>query len=268
MKRWLPLLLATLLLTLGAGATGAYVLGQKIVSDAASGADGFLFTVNGAQLHLGTGSNDFLFSDGTKALTIGNFGANAFVSTNNNSVAIIASGSNVGASLTGAVSMGAGTNNATSINIAVGTVNKNITPVGNGADTTEDNLMTYALPNNSMNTDTTGIRVTAWGDGVLTANATTVRCYFGATAIITTVLTAAQANTWRVTGEVLRTGAATQTSSVTMVNGGTADLVDQENAAPTETLSGPVTIKCTGQRATTSTANSVRQLGMIVEMLN
>lgn len=156
----------------------------------------------------------------------------------------------------------------TSTNVLTGAVNLNATAVGNAADTTEDNLMSYALPANSMDQNLRSVRVTAWGDGVSTADATTVKCYFGATAVVTKVLTASQANTWRTTFEVIRTGAATQVASGTLVNGGTASSTVQSNASPGETTSGAITIKCTGQRATTSSANSVRQLGMITEFFN
>lgn len=146
-------------------------------------------------------------------------------------------------------------------------LSKNVTPVGNGADTTEDNLMTYALAGGTLATNAQGVRVTAWGDGVSTAEATTLRGYFGATLLTTRIFTASQANTWRVVFEVFRTGATTQTATGAVWQGGNTNVTIQTNAAPAETLSGAVTIKFTGQRAVSSTANSVRQLGMVVEFL-
>lgn len=146
--------------------------------------------------------------------------------------------------------------------------NVNSTVAGNTADTNEDNLMTYSLPGNAMSANNKGVRITAWGDGVSTADVTTVKVYFGATAVVTKVLTASQANTWKAVVEVLRTGATTQIATGILHNGGTAQSFVHSNASPAETLSGAVTIKCTGQRATTSSANSVRQLGMIVEFIN
>lgn len=144
----------------------------------------------------------------------------------------------------------------------------NTSVVGTGADTTEDNLMTYSLLANAMSADGKTVRVTAWGDGVSTADVTTVRGYFGATAVVTKVLTASQANTWRAEFTVTRTGATAQVASGEVKNGGTAASLAQSNSSPAETLSGAVTIKFTGQRATSSVANSIRQLGMLVEFLN
>lgn len=242
--------------------TGPYVSG------AGSGTNGFACTVNGCRMDLGNGANDYWYSDGSTIITVGNVQANAFVSTNANSIAVQATGQNVGTSLTGALLFGVGTAGTAANQSAIGTFSKNMTVVGNAADTSEDNLMTSALPNNGLNVDGRGIRVTAWGDGVSTADVTTVKCYFGATAVVTKVLTASQANTWRAVFEVLRTAATTQTASGTLWNGGAANSTAQTNSAPGETLANSITVKCTGQRATTSTANSVRQLGMIVEVLN
>jgi hypothetical protein len=140
--------------------------------------------------------------------------------------------------------------------------------VGNGADTTEDTLQTYTLPAAAMSTNGQGVRITAWGTGVNTAEATTVKLYFGSTAVVSQVLTVGQANTWRITAEVLRSGAATQVASGQVLVGGTVSSAICQAAAPTETLSGAVVIKCTGQRGTSSTANSVVQTGMIVEMFS
>lgn len=156
----------------------------------------------------------------------------------------------------------------TGFSLAPGVANVNSSVVGSGADTTEDNLMTYSLPANSLAANNKGLRITAWGDGVSTADVTTVRCYFGATVVVSKVLTASQANTWKAVFEVIRTGATTQIATGVLNNGGTAASSVQSNASPGETLSGAVTIKCTGQRATSSVANSVRQLGMIVEVIN
>jgi hypothetical protein len=122
---------------------------------------------------------------------------------------------------------------------------------------------------NSLAANGHGVRITAWGDnnGGVTADVETVKVYFGATAVVTKILTASQANTWKASVEVIRTGATTQVATGSLYQGGTVTAVAQSNASPGETLSGAVTIKCTGQRATTSSANSVRQLGMVVEYL-
>lgn len=143
----------------------------------------------------------------------------------------------------------------------------NVTPAGTGADTTEDNLMTYPLPAGTLSANGQCIRVTAMGIGVSTADATTLRCYFGSTAIVTKVLEASQINSWRAVFEVTRTGAATQVAGGTIENGATICSIANRITAVSETLSGAVTIKLTGQRASTSVANSIIQYLMTVEFL-
>lgn len=142
------------------------------------------------------------------------------------------------------------------------------TPVGNTADTNEDTLMTYTLPGNSLTTNGWSVRLTAFGTGVNTANATTLKCYFGSTITDTLVLTASQANVWRVVYDVIRIDATHQTAFGTIVQGGTVTVTKAENTAPAETLSGNVVMKCTGQRGTSSTSNSVVQLGEVIEGLH
>ena len=153
---------------------------------------------------------------------------------------------------------------------AVRRLSVNTTQVGTGADTTEDNLMTYTLPANTLSANGKGVRVTAFGTGVSTADVTTLRSYFGAGAVSDYVLTASQGNIWRLTFDILRTGAATQVSSslltISPFSGGTNTTVHQIGG-PAETMSGAIVIKLTGQRASTSSANSIVQLAMVVELI-
>lgn len=143
----------------------------------------------------------------------------------------------------------------------------NVTPVGTGADTTEDDLMSYSLPANTLNVDGKGVRVTAWGTGVDTADGTFINAYFGATAVVAKALEASQPNTWRAVFEVFRTGASAQTATGVIENGGNTQSVAQGGASPAAALSGAVTIKLTGQRLVSSVADSIRQLGMLVELI-
>ena len=146
-------------------------------------------------------------------------------------------------------------------------LSSNVTPVGTGADTTEDNLMTYTLPAGTLASNGQGIRVTACGVGVSTADVTTLRCYFGSTAVVTKVLEASQPNFWRVQFEVFRTGPATQICTGIIGNGVTANSTSTGTAAASETLSAIVHLGFTGQRASTSVANSIQQLSMLVELI-
>lgn len=144
--------------------------------------------------------------------------------------------------------------------------------VGNTGDTNEDTLFTYTMPANAFNQAGKGVRVTAWGSGVNAGtDVVTVRMYFGATVVVSKVLTVSQVNTWRGVYECFQiTAANTQTASGVITNGGTAvsTAMNATAIAPAATTSGTIVIKVTGQRATTALSNSVVANGMIVEFIN
>lgn len=142
----------------------------------------------------------------------------------------------------------------------------NVGPVGTGANTTEDTLMSYTLPGGTLSANHMGIRITASGAGVSTSDTTTLRCYFGS-AVATLVLTASQANTWRAVFEVYRASATVQAGMGTIAVGGTAQSTYNSTLSATETLANDIVVKFTGQRATSSVANSVQQFTMLVELL-
>jgi hypothetical protein len=266
----------------------------QFISTQAAGSDAFKINNNGARWHIGTGTTDYFTSDGASTiiaaggLQAASLSASAgpgsggltIVDTTNTRTFYLLTNNNVTTAYNNAVQelikfdgalgirvvAGSPAASSTMANV-IGTLQSDTTVNGSGADTSEDNLTTYSLPANVLATNGRGVRITAWGDGVSTADTTTIRCYFGATAVLTIVLTASQANTWRAVFEIIRTGAATQVATGTVWNGGTATKFVQANASPSETLSGAVTLKCTGQRAVSSVANSLRQLGLTVEYI-
>lgn len=128
--------------------------------------------------------------------------------------------------------------------------------------TGEDTLMTYAMPGDVLNANGMAVRVVAWGLTLNNGNTKAIKLYFGGTAIASFSSTYNN-QPWRIEAEVMRTsGTAQIANSVRLISGGLAVL----NAAPAETLSGAVTIKCTGQ-STEGTNDDITQLGMIVEWL-
>mgnify|MGYP001585906227 CR=1 FL=1 len=181
--------------------------------------------------------------------------------TTTNRVPLVAVGTS-GIDSTGdvVIAMGTGAGTAKSPGVA----NVNTTAVGNVGVGTDD-LMTYSHPANSLSANGKGVRITAWGTAANNANAKTVTLAYGATTLVSTVLTVSHVGTWRIVGEVIRTGAATQEAIAQLNQGGTTTLVDVEQTAPAETLSGAVTIKCTG---TATADNDIVQECMVVEMFN
>lgn len=142
-----------------------------------------------------------------------------------------------------------------------GVLSSQITPVSN-VSTTETDLMSYTLPANALSADGKGVRVTAFGTSAANGNTKTARLYFGATLVATQVFTSS-ASSWHIVADIVRTGAATQTAGAYII---TALFVGTTfTTAPTETLSGAVVIKATGQSGTGS--SDVTQTGMLVEAL-
>ena len=148
-----------------------------------------------------------------------------------------------------------------------GTLTWNNTAVGN-VDGGPDDLMTYALPANSLVVNARGVRIKAWGTGANNANAKTLTCYFGSTAILTHALTVSLAEAWEVEAWVSRTALSAQDYRSTYLgNTGAAGSFeyDPELGTSTQTETSAITIKC---EATTVTAtNDIVQEGMIVEAL-
>lgn len=134
----------------------------------------------------------------------------------------------------------------------------------------ETDLISYPLPANTLSVNGQKVRVTAWGSFAANVNTKTIRAYFGATVVTNIGAGGANANgrNWKVTWTVVRSGAAIQVAEGTLVIAGTdgsLNFTNQAVASPTETLSGAVTIKMTGQSGTASA--DITQLGMFVEVL-
>jgi hypothetical protein len=168
---------------------------------------------------------------------------------------------------TGAVAVqpGAGTGRA----LVGGALNTNATPVGNGADITEDVLITYPLPANSLTVNTRGVEIHAWGTTTNNVDTKMLKCYFGATAIMTQALTVSIAGVWDVRATVLRTGAAGEEAIATLSSQGAAGvaMVTVLDTQPAADTTAAITIKCTGQ-ANAATANDIKQNGQTVEYIN
>lgn len=154
--------------------------------------------------------------------------------------------------------LGAGTFNPSGI------LSVNTTSTGNGADTTEDTLLTFSLPAKTLSANKKGVRIKAWGNTATNADNKTMKLYFGSE-VITTPTAATSNKGWELELEVYRTGASTQ---VVFGKG----VVDTTNVTPlittgAETDTAAIVIKITGQ-AGTANANDIVAKGLIVEMLN
>lgn len=146
-----------------------------------------------------------------------------------------------------------------------GTLKSDTATVGN-VGSGEDDLITYSLPGGTLGTNGDAIYVEAFGVTSTANESKQVRCYFGATKIAdSSAWSSAVAADWNLRATIVRTGAATQRvaaylSRATGSDGQVGIHVD-DYTTPAETLSGAVTIKCTGAATTT---DAVQQTGLIV----
>jgi len=161
----------------------------------------------------------------------------------------------------GVLSLRAGLNTGTTVARVGGTIHENLTPVSNSS-TTETNLMTFSLPANTMGTDNDYLEVVAWGETTAAVSNKTIKMYFGSTVIFNTTALAFGATAWRLEARIVR-GSSTSQVTVTSFSGNTALLTTTAQvAAPGETMSGAITIKCTGQGGA---SDEVFQEGFIVK---
>lgn len=160
----------------------------------------------------------------------------------------------------GTFSTVAGAGGATAF--AGGTLSATSTAVGNvGAGT--DDLITYAMPANTLTASGRGLRIRAWGTTANNANAKTVTLNWGSQVIMTQALTTSLAGTWRIDATVLRTGSSTQDVFAELLQLST--VLDKHTlTAGTQTETGAITIKCTG---TATTDNDIVNEGLLVEFL-
>jgi hypothetical protein len=137
---------------------------------------------------------------------------------------------------------------------------------GTAADTNETDLWTYSLPANVLNANGKTVRITAFGTLAANANSKTPRLYFGGTLVaFNTVLSNNQG--WRLTADVVRTGASAQLASGLYAGGAGNGFLANLPVTPAASTTAAITIKVTGQNGTAS-ANDIVFLGAVVELLN
>ncbi len=147
----------------------------------------------------------------------------------------------------------------------VGVLNSQFVPVSNTSIGSEDALLSYTLPANSLAVNGKGVRVTATGTFAANGNTKRALLYFGATLCVQTssIIGAPNATAWRIVVEIVRTGAATQVVNAVAFVGPSASFTIA--STPAETLSGAIVIK--GAAVAATAATDVTQTLMLVEAL-
>ena len=139
----------------------------------------------------------------------------------------------------------------------------NTTAVGN-VGSGEDDLMSYAVAAGLLGTDGWGLEVFAGFVCANNANNKTIKLYYGGTAVATFGAGAFTAENVVIRAAIIRTGAATQIAFADSVNQSTA-WARAFYTAPTETLSGAITIKATGSA---TSDDDISQKLMMVRLIH
>lgn len=164
---------------------------------------------------------------------------------------------------------GLGTLNQLIQNINSGTgglLNDQTGSVGTTAVTTEETLLSYTMPANTLSAAGQSIRVTCFFTTGATANNKTVKLYFGAS-VISTPTYAGNAQVGRLSFIITRTAAATQKFFGSgMAGTGSLTPVAEVYTAGTDALTAGVLIKCTGTNGTAA-ANDIVANGLLTELI-
>jgi len=138
---------------------------------------------------------------------------------------------------------------------------------GNGADLTEDSLMSYSLPANTLANVGDTIRIFAAGALGATTDAKTVRIKFGTTPVHAPNSSAAGTTRWTSQIYITKTGSGTQSYGTMGVMQATAVGSGVISGTLTKTDTSPIAIEVTGQNATNSVANSVTIQLLFIEFI-
>ena len=136
----------------------------------------------------------------------------------------------------------------------------NTTDVGN-VGVGEDDLMTYSVPAGTLGVNGDYIEFTMSFDLAANANTKQVKVKFGATTIYASGAQAQNDGVITITGQIIRTGAATQRITYSVTSNATLfpDYADYVTSA--ETLSGAVTLKATGEA--TSNDDIIQKINLV-----
>lgn len=158
----------------------------------------------------------------------------------------------------------AGTGTATFL--PAGALNKG---TGSGATTavvTEEDLLTYTLPANTLSATGKGVRIRVAGTTAANTNTKTVRLYFGATVIFSNDITTAPNNrSWNFEALVLRNAATTQEAIATGSVAATLQTTTYQGTSADPTAA--IEIKVTGQNGIATAGDITAQI-LLVEYVN
>jgi hypothetical protein len=148
-----------------------------------------------------------------------------------------------------------------------GSIPSTFSQFGNGADTTEDTLLTMSLPANLFDVAGRNLEFQAWGNIAATSATKTARMYFGSSIVQPVVATTTQTGLWQITANIWKAAANIQSgyAQLDFVGGTLARTIN--GLMGCEPDSAAIVAKITGQ-STVGTANLVELFGVAVYAYN
>ena len=148
----------------------------------------------------------------------------------------------------------------------IGVLDSQFTQVGNEGSG-EDQLMIYTLPANTLDADGKAIRIKAFGSTETTGKLVTLKFHFGATAI--SIFAAKGDDSWIAEATVVRDASGSQAVRIiARLNGSPAISEVLAAGSPSETDTGTIIMKFTGENTTDAVSDAITQKAMITEILN
>lgn len=138
------------------------------------------------------------------------------------------------------------------------------TEVGN-VGVGEDTLISYTLASNTLIADTQHLEIYAWGTTAANANNKTVKLYLGSTLILQSAAAAVNNVGWSINARLVRTGAAAQQSSATLLSNNSSFAELGVFASLAEDLTADLDIYCTGEA---TSDDDIIQKGLIIKWFN
>lgn len=138
-----------------------------------------------------------------------------------------------------------------------GALNSQSTPVGNPGTTAEGDLMTYTLPANALSANEKGIAWELSGKFAANGNNKQLRIKFGSVTVFDSGVITDNNVVWKAILRVRRTASNAQKIECLVIKG-TAIIASTISTA-TESDSGTIVMKATGQSGTSGTASDVTQ---------
>ena len=143
----------------------------------------------------------------------------------------------------------------------------NGTSVGNGADTTQDTLMTTTLVAGQLAAVGDVISIQSGGTLAATTDSRLVRLTFGGTVIASCTGTIAGSTAWYLDARVVKTGSNTQSYISNCTVASTANNVPRSGTL-TLTDTGTIVVLVNGQNSTNPVAGSITAQAMMVDYLH